>query len=427
VDQSQTQPPAAEVSRLAEHLFRQEAGKLVSVLTSIFGIERLQLAEDVVQEALLRALQTWPYYGIPKNPAAWITQTAKNLALDVLRREKTFRGKEEAIIATIEREPAGDSVSFDNEIKDERLRMMFVCCHPLIPQEAQVALALKTLCGFSSGEISKAFLTTEAAIEKRLVRARQKIREARIAFEIPAEKELATRLDAVLQTLYLLFNEGYKASSGDRLVRQDLCDEAIRLTALLVEHPAGNYPKTHALLALMLLNAARFSARVDARGNILRLKDQDRSTWSRPMIARGVFHLSQAAAGDELTAYHVQAGIAACHCSAPDYNSTDWKQILALYDQLIELDDSAVIALNRAVAVAQVNGPKAGLDAVAGIRKRESLESYYLLYAVLADLERQLKNFGAAAEHLRRAIGLTELKSERSFLLKRLQECDVGS
>ncbi|HZO86381.1 MAG TPA: sigma-70 family RNA polymerase sigma factor [Verrucomicrobiae bacterium] len=427
MDQSQTQPPAAEVSRLAEHLFRQEAGKLVSVLTSIFGIERLQLAEDVVQEALLRALQTWPYYGIPKNPAAWITQTAKNLALDVLRREKTFRGKEEAIIATIEREPAGDSVSFDNEIKDERLRMMFVCCHPLIPQEAQVALALKTLCGFSSGEISKAFLTTEAAIEKRLVRARQKIREARIAFEIPAEKELATRLDAVLQTLYLLFNEGYKASSGDRLVRQDLCDEAIRLTALLVEHPAGNYPKTHALLALMLLNAARFSARVDARGNILRLKDQDRSTWSRPMIARGVFHLSQAAAGDELTAYHVQAGIAACHCSAPDYNSTDWKQILALYDQLIELDDSAVIALNRAVAVAQVNGPKAGLDAVAGIRKRESLESYYLLYAVLADLERQLKNFGAAAEHLRRAIGLTELKSERSFLLKRLQECDVGS
>jgi RNA polymerase sigma factor (sigma-70 family) len=427
VDQSQTQPPAADVSRLAEHLFRQEAGKLVSVLTSIFGIERLQLAEDVVQEALLRALQTWPYYGIPKNPAAWITQTAKNLALDVLRREKTFRGKEEAIIATIEREPADDSVSFDNEIKDERLRMMFVCCHPLIPQEAQVALALKTLCGFSSGEISKAFLTTEAAIEKRLVRARQRIREARIAFEIPAGKELATRLDAVLQTLYLLFNEGYKASSGDRLVRQELCDEAIRLSALLIEHPAGNYPKTHALLALMLLNAARFSARVDARGNILRLKEQDRSAWSRPMVARGMFHLSHAAAGDEMSAYHVQAGIAACHCAAPDYNSTDWKQILALYDQLIQLDDSAVIALNRAVAVAQVNGPRAGLEAVAKIRKRESLESYYLLYAVLADLESQLKNFDAAAEHLRRAIGLTELKSERSFLVKRLQECDVGA
>ncbi|HEV2664240.1 MAG TPA: sigma-70 family RNA polymerase sigma factor [Blastocatellia bacterium] len=426
VDESQQQPPAGDVSRLAEHLFRHEAGKLVSVLTSIFGIERLQLAEDVVQEALLRALQTWPFYGIPKNPAAWITQTAKNMALDVLRREKTFRGKEAAIIATIEREPSGDSVAFDQEISDERLRMMFVCCHPLIPQEAQVALALKTLCGFSSSEISKAFLTTEAAIEKRLVRARQKIREARIAFEIPAGKELGARLDAVLQTLYLLFNEGYKASSGDRLIRQDLCDEAIRLTALLAGHVAGNYPKTHALLALMLLNAARFSARVDEQGNILRLKEQDRSAWSQPMIARGMLHLSRAAAGDELTAYHVQAGIAACHCSAPDYASTDWGQILALYDRLIEVDDSAVIALNRAVALAQVNGPKAGIEAVANIRKRESLESYYLLYAVLGDFEAQLKNFATAAEHLRRAIGLTELKSERSFLLKRLQECDAS-
>lgn len=427
MDESQQQPPAAEVSRLAEHLFRHEAGKLVSVLTSIFGIERLQLAEDVVQEALLRALQTWPFYGIPKNPAAWITQTAKNMALDVLRREKTFRGKEAAIIATMEREPAGDGVAFDQEISDERLRMMFVCCHPLVPQEAQVALALKTLCGFGSSEISKAFLTTEAAIEKRLVRARQRIREARIAFEIPAGKELGTRLDAVLQTLYLLFNEGYKASSGDRLIRQDLCDEAIRLTTLLGKHPAGNFSKTHALLALMLLNAARFSARVDEQGNILRLEDQDRSTWSQPLIARGMFHLSQAAAGDELTAYHIQAGIAACHCSAPDYASTDWGQILALYDRLIELDDSAVIALNRAVAVAQVNGPKAGIEAVASIRKRESLESYYLLYAVLGEFEMRLKNFTAAAEYLRKAIGLTELKSERSFLLKRLQECDAGS
>src|SRR5688572_12035700 len=246
--QEQPQAPATgEISQLAEHLFRHEAGKLVAVLTSIFGIERLQLAEDVVQEALLRALQTWPYYGVPKNPAAWITQTAKNLALDILRREKTFRGKETAIIATLEREPADENaVVFDHEIKDERLRMMFVCCHPVIPQDAQVALALKTLCGFSSAEISRAFLTSEAAIEKRLVRARQKIREARVAFEIPVGEELSRRLDAVLQTLYLLFNEGYKASSGDKLIRQELCDEAIRLAALLAGPAAGNYPKTHA-------------------------------------------------------------------------------------------------------------------------------------------------------------------------------------
>ena len=394
------------------------------MLTSIFGIERLQLAEDVVQEALLRALQTWPFYGVPKNPAAWITQTAKNLALDVLRREKTFRGKEAAIVATMEPEPAVELASFDHEIKDERLRMIFVCCHPLIPEEAQVALALKTLCGFNSAEIARAFLSSEAAIEKRLVRARQKIREAKIAFEIPAADELARRLDAVLQTLYLLFNEGYKASSGDKLVRQELCDEAIRLATLLAEHPCGDYPKTHALLALMLLNAARFSARVDEQGNILRLKEQDRSTWSASMIARGMFHLSRATSGKELSIYHLQAGIAACHCAATDYESTDWRQILSLYDRLVDLDDSAVIALNRAVAVAQVDGPAGGVQALQSIKNRQTLESYYLYYAVLAELESALNHFKAASEHLRKAIQLTELKSERLFLSQRLQECE---
>ena len=427
VDGSAGAPRATEdVSQLAEHLFRHEAGKLVSVLTSIFGIQRLQLAEDVVQEALLRALQTWPYYGIPKNPAAWLTQTAKNLALDVLRREKTFRGKETAIAATMEPEAAAELASFDQEIKDERLRMIFVCCHPLIPEEAQVALALKTLCGFSSAEIARAFLSRGAAIEKRLVRARQRIREAKIEFEIPPVDELERRLDAVLQTLYLLFNEGYKASSGDKLVRQELCDEAIRLTTLLSQHPSGDYPKTQALLALMLMNAARFSARVDEQGNILRLKEQDRSAWSRGMIARGMFHLSRAASGEELSVYHLQAGIAACHCAAPDYESTDWPQILSLYDRLIRMDDSAVIALNRAVAVAQVHGPAGGIEALESIKNRETLESYYLYYAVMAELESALSNFKTATEHLRKALQLTELKSEHSFLSRRLQECEVA-
>lgn len=401
---------------------------MVAVLTSIFGIERLQLAEDVVQEALLRALKTWPYYGIPKNPAAWLTQTAKNLALDVIRREKTFRGKEAAIIATMEPEPAvGELASFENEIKDERLRMMFVCCHPLIPQEAQVALALKTLCGFSSAEISRAFLTTEAAIEKRLVRARQKIREARIAFEIPAGEELTQRLNAVWQTVYLLFNEGYKASSGEKLVREELCHEAIQLAALLAEHPSGSHPATHALLALMLLNSARLSARVDANGNMLRLKDQDRASWSQPMIARGMRHLARAAAGDEITEYHLQAGIAACHCAASDFASTDWPRILALYDQLVALDASPVVALNRAVAVANVHGPKAGLQAVHAIPNRGQLDSYYLLYAVLGEFEAQLKNFEAATIHLRKAFALSPLKSEGTLLLNRLRDCEEQS
>ena len=424
------EPPAGEISRLAEHLFRQESSKLVSVLTGLFGIERLQMAEDVVQEALVRALQTWPYYGIPKNPAAWLTQTAKNLALDLLRREKVFHAKQAAIITFIEqRSPHGedDTPLLEGEIKDDRLQLMFACCHPLVPQESQAALALKTLCGFSPREIATAFLTSEAAIEKRLVRARQRIRELDLRFEIPAGEELMRRLDSVLQTLYLLFNEGYKASSGESLIREELCYEAIRLTALLAEQPAGNQARTHALLALMLLNAARLSSRTDPDGNLLRLKEQDRSSWDKPMIARGMLHLAQSAGGEEITAYHLQAGIAACHCAAPDYESTDWQQIQRLYDQLIKLDDSPIIALNRAVAVGKVHGPEAGLKALASVQQRDGLKSYHLFYAVLGEFESQLNHTQAAAEYFRKSLALAELKSERRFLFKRLQETEARS
>lgn len=416
----------AEISRLTEHLFRHEAGKLVSILTGIFGVDRLQFAEDVVQEALVRAFQTWPYYGIPKNPAAWLTQTAKNLALDLIRREKLFRDKQPEIIATFEQWPGDsvDSAQFDSEIKDDRLRMMFVCCHPLLPQEAQVALALKTLCGFSPAEIAKAFLSSEAAIAKRLTRARQKLREAQIRFEIPAGGELSARLDAVLQTLYLLFNEGYKASSGETLVREELCYEAIGLATLLAGHLAGNTPRTHALIALMYLNAARLPARVDAEGNLLRLKEQDRSSWSQPMIGRGMFYLSQAAAGDEISEYHLQAGVAACHCTATEYELTDWRRILSLYDRLVQIDNSPVVALNRAVAVAQVHGPAAGINALEAIENCEALSDYYLFYAVRAEFGAQLKDFAAAASDLRRAIALTDIKSEQSFLAKALRNCE---
>src|SRR6185503_15203262 len=245
---------------------------MVATLTRIFGIEHLTLAEDVVQEALIRALQTWPFYGIPENPSAWIMRASRNLALDVVRREKVFRDKEPEIVRLMEHRQgtAPDETIFgEQEIADDRLRMMFVCCHPSIPPEAQVALALKTLCGFSPMEIARAFLTTETAIAKRLTRAKQRIRDAQIPFEIPAGEQLAERLDGVLQSLYLLFNEGYKASSGEKLVREDVCREAIRLTSLLAQHPAGNQPKTHALLALMLFNTARTASRVDEDGNLL--------------------------------------------------------------------------------------------------------------------------------------------------------------
>jgi RNA polymerase sigma-70 factor (ECF subfamily) len=420
-----------EISHLVAHFFRHEAGKLISVLTRIFGINRLQLAEDVVQESLIRALRTWPYTGVPKNPAAWLTQTAKNLALDLIRREKLFHDKEPQIIAFIEQWPSEsverESPMFENEIRDSRLRLMFACCHPALSAEDQTALALRTLCAFSPAEIGKAFLTTEAAISKRLTRAKQKIRDEHIPFEIPAGDELSRRLDGVLQTLYLLFNEGYKASSGDHLIREDLCLEAIRLTSLVAEHPVGDQPRTHALIALMLFNAARLPGRIDQEGNILRLKEQDRSIWNPAMITRAVQHLNLSAAGNEVTPYHLQAAIAACHCTASDYQATDWKKILSLYDQLLELNASPIIALNRAVAVANVHGAQAGIDAVRSIPRGTQLNSYYLLYAVLGELETQLNHFQAAIANFRKALELTELTSEQSFLSKRLQETEQTS
>jgi RNA polymerase sigma factor (sigma-70 family) len=419
----QKDAPPEEIPELVEHLFRHEAGKLVSRLTSIFGINHLNLAEDLVQEALARALQTWPFYGIPKNPAAWIMQVSKNLAIDLVRRDKVFRDKETEIIGLLEQHNAVSNrpPSFAEEIKDDSLRMMFVCCHPIIPREAQVALALKILCGFSAAEISKALLASEAAVAKKLTRAKERIREAGIPFAIPAGEELSERLDGVLQTLYLLFNEGYKASSGPRLVREELCHEAIRLTSFLVENPVSNCPKVHALLALMLFNAARLHARSDSNGNMLLLKEQDRSRWSGPMISRGMFHLSKSAAGDEITEYHLQAGIAACHCAAPDYESTDWPHILSLYNGLIEIDDSPVVALNRAVAVANVHGTEAGIEAVGAIRNRAKLDTYYLLYAVLGEFEVQLSRGENAAAYFRQALELTHTKSERQFLAKKLK------
>jgi len=353
-------------------------------------------------------------------------QTARHRALDVVRRQKNFRAKETEIVRVMDRQVSApdELVSAEEEMGDDRLRMLFVCCHPQIPADAQAALALKTLCGFGVTEIARAFLTTDAAIAKRLTRAKQKIAEAKIPFEIPSGKELSQRFDGVWQSLYLLFNEGYKASAGDQLIREDICAEAIRLAELLAKHPAGNRPQTHALLSLMLLNAARTPARVDDEGNLLRLREQDRTKWGQPMIARGLFHLAQSAAGGEISEYHLQAGIAACHCAAKDYASTDWQQILSLYDRMLAFDDSPVVALNRAVALAELRGPQAGIDAVNAIPDLKSLESYYLFHAVMGDFEWQLNRLPIAAAHFQRALQLAEIKSEQAFLAKRLRECE---
>jgi RNA polymerase sigma-70 factor (ECF subfamily) len=416
--------PEQEIASVVEHLFRHEAGKMVATLTRIFGLEHLSLAEDVVQEALVRALQTWPFYGVPQNPAAWILRTSRNLALDVVRRAKVFREKEAQIVLQLDREDTGETASAQDGIADDRLRMIFVCCHPVISHDDQVALTLKTLCAFSPAEIARAFLTTEAAIQKRLTRAKTKIREAKAPFAIPEGKELTQRLESVLQSLYLLFNEGYKASAGERLIREEVCHEAIRLASLLVEHPAGDQPATHALLAIMLLNTARFPARLDSNGRLLRLEDQDRTRWDRALIGRGLFHLAKSAAGGQVSAYHVQAGILALHATAPNYASTDWPAILSLYDTLMALDDSPIVALNRAVAVAKVCGPQAGLQALAAIPDLSKLDSYYLLYAITAEFQAELGNHKNAAAQFRKALQFAGVESEHHFLSTRLRDCE---
>lgn len=416
--------PGERASHLVEHFFRHETGRLHGALIRLLGVQNLALAEDVTQEALLRALRVWSMGGVPANPSAWITRVAMNLAKDVLRHQHMSVGKESAIITHLEQVSstpvaAGEN---DSEIHDDALRLMFVCCHPSIASDAQVVLGLKVLCGFNTGEIARAFLSSEAAIAKQLTRTKQRIQEAGIGFNIPEGEDLGPRLDGVLSALYLLFNEGYKASAGERLLREELCQEAIRLASLLVAHAVGNVPRSHALLALMLLTSARFPTRLDEHGDLLRLDDQDRSKWDQSLIERGLVHLAEAAHGRYLSEYHLQAGIAAIHCTAADNASTDWARILSHYDELNRTKPSPIVALNRAVAVSYLQGPQAALDVIAEIPQRDRLESHYLLHAVIGELHLRLHNDRAAAESFRRALHLAHVGPEQLYLTRMLEQ-----
>lgn len=409
------------VAGMVDHFFRHETGRLHGALMRLLGPHNISLVEDVAQEAMLRAMRSWSMGGLPANPSAWITQVAMNLARDALRRNRMSASKEPGIITHFEQLlPETTAPDGEHQIRDDTLRLMFVCCHPSIAPDAQVVLALKVLCGFSTGEIARAFMSNEAAIEKQLTRTKQRIRESGVPFAIPGPDELGSRLDGVLAALYLLFNEGYKASAGERLLREELCHEAIRLTSLLLGHQAGVTPRTHALLALMLLTAARFPSRLSEHGELLRLEGQDRSKWDATLIARGLHHLALSADGGERSEYHIQAGIAACHCAAADFASTDWMRILRLYDDLYALKPSPVVALNRVVAIAQVHGPDAGLEALKAIPERERLENHYLLHAVTGELEWQRRQFRAAAESFRRALHLVTVEPERAHLERML-------
>lgn len=413
-----------ETGLMLEHLFRHQTGRMVARLTRLLGPAHLDLAEESVQQAMLRALQSWPYEGMPENAAAWLFRVAHNAAIDAVRRSRAFRGKTDALVEDLARSARSlpDDPDLDSQIRDDELRMIFMCCHPEISRDASVALSLKTVGGFSVREIARAFLMDDAAIAQRLVRAKRQIRERQVTLQVPLGSDLKRRLGSVLDVIYLMFNEGYAANDGQDLIRQDLCLEALRLGRLVAACPSSE-PRVHALVALMALQAARFAARVDAAGDLVLLDNQDRSRWDQKLISLGFHHFDCSMAGDELSEYHVQAAIAATHARSVSAPSTDWPMILQLYDQLMSINGSAVAALNRAVAVAKVHGPAEALAAIAPLENDVQLRDYYLLLALRGHLLAELGRADEAATCFRAALECPCSEPERRFLRRRLEEC----
>jgi len=373
---------ARDVSGLVDHLFRHSAGRIVSSLTRVFGPGDLELVEDAVQEALEKALTHWPFRGIPENPGGWLFAVARNAALDRVRRRTRRVDATDQIVELMEVKLAHMAEPvLSREIADDQLRMIFTCCHPEIPADARVALTLKTIGGFDVREIARAFLAEESTVAQRLVRAKRRIREQRIPFAMAEPEMLLARLPSVLDVLYLMFNDGYNALEGDEIVRRDVCAEALRLIEIIAEHRETGRPETHALAALFCFQAARFPARQDPSGDLLLLSEQDRRSWDSALIGQGARHMECAAAGDNLTTFHLEAGIAAHHAVAPSFEETDWGAILGFYDKLVRLAGTPIIALNRSVAVAMIDGPAAGLAAIDGIVDHPALARYYLLPA----------------------------------------------
>jgi RNA polymerase sigma factor (sigma-70 family) len=410
-----------------DSLFRRESGRLVAALTRVFGVHNLALAEDVVQDAFCHALEVWPFRGMPDNPSAWLMTTAKRRAIDVLRRERTARTFAPEIGRLADSEwtlvPAVEEQFASGAIKDDLLRMMFSCCHPRLKEEAQVALVLHILCGFSVSEVAGAFFAGHAAIEKRIGRAKKVLAASQRLFDVTDAREFASRLPAVQRALYLLFNEGYHGASAEAVVRGELCREAMRLARLLPEHTFGATPSTHALIALMCLHAARLPARVDAHGDLLSLFDQDRTRWDRVLVAEGERLLELSATGPELTEYHVEAAIAWLHTTAPRAEDTDWKGIVSLYDRLMAIRPSPVVALNRAIAIAQREGPERGLEEIRDIADLDRLTAYPFYPAAQGELELRRGRSDAAREHFRAALTLARNPSERRYFEQRVTAC----
>ena len=398
-------------------IYRSESRRVFATLIRLLG--DFDLAEEAVQTAFAAALEQWPREGVPANPRAWLVSTGRFKAIDALRRSARLNSSIMESMGQLEASP--DPIETDKpKIEDDRLRLIFTCCHPALPPDAQVALTLREVCGLTTEEIARGFLTSAPTIAQRIVRAKAKIRDARIPYEVPARAELPNRLDVVLRVVYLVFNEGYTSSYGTTLMRNDLSSEAIRLARLFLELLPD--PEAEGLLALMLLHESRRSARTTPDGEMILLEDQDRSLWNRELIAEGIRLVRHAFASRRLGPYTLQAAISALHAEAPSSAATDWSEIVALYDLLLRIDPSPVVELNRAVAIAMRDGPAAGLSQIEGLLAKRKLDNYPLAHSAKAELCRRVGQMDEAKASFEKALALTSQEQQRRFLERRLAE-----
>jgi RNA polymerase sigma-70 factor (ECF subfamily) len=410
------------LNRTIETLYRSESGRVLATLVRLLG--DLDLAEESMHEAFAAALESWPRTGIPDNPRPWLISTARFKAIDGIRRRARFDAAQPDLALYLEAH-LNETTQEADEIEDDRLRLIFTCCHPALPPEGRVALTLREVCGLTTEEIARAFLTTPATLAQRIVRAKAKIREASIPYEVPAPQELPERLDAVLQVIYLVFNEGYSAAAGAEVTRAELTGEAIRLGRLLAElqpEPEVMGPEIMGLLSLMLLQESRRAARTSPGGELILLKNQNRSLWNREQIAEGVALVEKALKSRRFGSYTLQAAIAAVHAEAESSAGTDWRQIVALYNQLVRIQPSPVVHLNRAVAVAERDGPEAGLAHINALLEHGELANYYLAHSARAELYRRLGRTAEARDSYEKALALTQQEPERQFLQERIRQ-----
>jgi RNA polymerase sigma-70 factor (ECF subfamily) len=409
-----------EVPGLVAHLFRHQSGRLVALLTRALGARHLQLAEDVVQEALIAALHTWPLRGVPDNPPAWLLQVARRRAIDVLRRDRTFTDRAEPQL-TAHLTQAEQSTALE---LDDTLALMFMTCHPTLPPESRIALTLKVAGGFGVEEIARGLFADPRAIAQRLVRAKRQLREEGLEVALPSTADLPARLESVLDSLVVMFTTGYGAGRGEALIHEDVCLEAVRLARLLVRHPHTATPESQACVALLLLQAARLPARVADSGDLTVLADQDHTRWLWPLVHEALHHLDRSRHGFTLSRWHLQAGIAALHATGAPFAATPWDRIVTLYDDLVRLQPTGVVHLNRAIALGMRDGPAAGLTAVRDVANDPRLANYHLLHAARGHFQAALGEAIAARESYTRALGCELSAPERRFLLGKIASLD---